>query len=96
MNEQRVTEPPTRAIACVLGLSGFGASVLVGLASGNEPTAILWRALAALPACYILGLIVGWAIAIAVREHIERVMEENPIPEVPDFEPPSMDDMGTG
>ncbi|MBL0927102.1 MAG: hypothetical protein IBJ11_05545 [Phycisphaerales bacterium] len=64
---------PTKAIAAILGLSAFAVAIVSGLGSDAEASVILLRALVSLGGCYLLGLFVGEAAAVAVREHLSQL-----------------------
>ncbi|MEQ8769946.1 MAG: hypothetical protein RIB60_05495 [Phycisphaerales bacterium] len=72
---------PPRLIAGVLGLAAFVAACVAGLASNADPSDTLWRALAALLICSILGAILGRVGMVAVDEHVAKHVADNPVPE---------------
>lgn len=76
-------ESPGRVIAAVLGLAGFGIACVAGLASGHDAVTTLWRAIAAMAACYPVGLAIGRIAHVAVIEHVEAHRAANPMPPVP-------------
>lgn len=65
-------QPGTAAkiIAACLGLSGFAVAVASGLAADNPADIVLTRALIALVACQVIGLLIGIAAERVVRERI--------------------------
>jgi hypothetical protein len=74
---------PTHVIASSLGLTAFAVAVTAGLAVGTEPVGLLFRAMAAMFACYGVGLGLGTMGVASIREHLEDYKEENPVPEIP-------------
>lgn len=73
-----------KSIAAIFGLTGFAVAVVSGLASGGDASTTLSRALIALPICFAVGLLAGWAIRAAVTEHVGDYRNGNPIPSVED------------
>lgn len=72
---------PARVIATCLALVGFAAAVVVGIAVGNEPTAVLTRATLVMLGCLVLGTVVGKIAQHTIDQHVEKHKRENPIPE---------------
>lgn len=58
-----------RSIAAALGLLAFSVSILGGLWVRNPVTAILSRAIWAMIAFSIIGLLAGWVVSIVLLEH---------------------------
>ncbi len=73
----------TRVISTAFGLAGFAVAVLAGLVAGNEPSTVLVRAILALFVCNLLGMAIGAVADVVIRDHVDRYMADNPIPEVP-------------
>lgn len=67
-------------IATCFALVGFAGSVVVGVASGNAITLVLWRGLAVMAVCFVIGSVVGYVLQKTVDLHIERHKQRNPIP----------------
>lgn len=67
-------------IATCFALVGFAGGVVVGVATGNPMDLVLWRALAVLAVCFVIGSIVGHVLQKTVDLHIERHKQRNPIP----------------
>ena len=59
-------------IAACLGLLGFSAAIVCGLAVGNPAGTILVRALWVMTAFVVIGSILGWVGLLVVREHVGR------------------------
>ncbi len=66
-----MTGVTTKAIAGCFALAAFAVAVLAGLAGGNTPTLILFRALIAMVACYPLGLLIGLVCQRVIEEHVK-------------------------
>ena len=79
-NSNGVPTIPARVIATCLALVGFAAAVVVGIAVGNEPTAVLTRATLVMIGCLVLGTIVGKVAQRTIDQHVEQHKLENPIP----------------
>jgi len=73
---------PVRVIASSLALIGFMVAAVTGAIAGNPATTTITRALTAMGICYLVGLGIGRLGQAAVREHVERYKQANPIPEV--------------
>ncbi|MBL8885799.1 MAG: hypothetical protein JNK16_03990 [Phycisphaerales bacterium] len=71
-----------RIIAAALGCSAFAIACVSGLAAHNPSNVVLTRALWALVACYIAGLILGTIGEVIVAQHIENYAKKNPVPDV--------------
>lgn len=71
---------PARVIATCLALVGFAAAVVVGLAVGNEPTAVLTRATMVMIGCLVLGTVVGKVAQHTIDQHVHKHKLNNPIP----------------
>ena len=71
---------PARVIATCLALVGFAAAVVVGLAVGNEPAAVLTRATLVMLGCLVLGTVVGKVAQHTIDQHVEKHKRDNPIP----------------
>ena len=61
-----------RAVGAALGLLAFCTAIIAGLWVGNPATVTLARALWAMLAFCLIGLGLGWAARVVVREHIHR------------------------
>lgn len=59
-----------KVIAACLGLAGFAVAIIAGLAGGNDTGTILVGAVVALFACQLVGMCIGMAAEVVVREHI--------------------------
>ena len=62
----------TRMIGAQLALLAFSGAIVAGLAAGNTPTTILWRALLALAGGMVVGQTAGWAGKLILRDHLQR------------------------
>ena len=60
-----------RAVGAALGLLAFCTAIIAGLWVGNPATVTLARALWAMLAFCLIGLGLGWAARVVVREHIQ-------------------------
>src|SRR3990172_5250749 len=58
-----------RFIAAALGLLAFSVSILGGLWTGNPVGVILSRAVGAMALFTVIGLVIGWSVALVLREH---------------------------
>lgn len=76
-----------RTIAGILGLSAFGVACVSGLASGNDASTTVWRALGAMAVCVVVGWALGRAAKIVAAEHAQDHRERNPIPDAPEGAP---------
>lgn len=65
-----------RLCGASLGLFAFAIAIFQGLLAGNPTPVILSRALWALPAFCIIGLIVGWVSYRVLDEHTIRLNRE--------------------
>jgi len=65
-----------RRTAACLGLLGFSAAIFCGLGVGNPATTILVRALWVMAVFVVIGMIVGWAGLLVVREHVSQKHKE--------------------
>ena len=70
---------PSRIIATAIALIAFTAALIGGIVALNPTPVIISRALFAMFACYVLGLIVGAVAQRAVQEHIDDHKLANPI-----------------
>ncbi|NOS99299.1 MAG: hypothetical protein HOP29_01575 [Phycisphaerales bacterium] len=61
-----------RATGAAFGLLAFSTTVLTGLWVRNPPVLILQRAVWAMLLFCLIGLCVGWAAHVVVREHAHR------------------------
>ena len=73
---------PTRVITSSVALIAFALAIGLGAFAGNSAATTIWRALVAMTACYVVGLLIGQAARSAMNEHIERYKKEHPIPEL--------------
>ncbi len=71
---------PSRVIATCFALIGFAAAVIVGLAASNSSITILWRALAVMILCWIVGRPIGALTQRSVEAHIAEYKQRHPIP----------------
>lgn len=76
------THQPNLVIAGVMGFTGFSVACVAGLAAGNEPTAVLLRAIVAMGLCYAAGRVIGWASVRTAAEYIEDYRKSRPVPEL--------------
>lgn len=53
----------------LVALTGFTVAVIAGLYAGNGAMVVLGRGLAAMVACYALGLLIRWVQARMEEEH---------------------------
>lgn len=59
----------------------FASAMVVGAVVGNPAETILWRAIIALTACWIVGYFVGHVLQRTAEDYVQRYREANPIPE---------------
>lgn len=84
---------PTRIIASCFALSAFAIALIAGLNADRDAASILSTAVFALIVCYILGLIIASIANVAVRERIDQLKAEKPIPTYDD--PPQTSESST-
>ncbi len=65
-----------KLISASCGLVGFAVAIISGLATSVETSEILTRALIALVACYIVGLVVGAIAERAVADALSGMKED--------------------
>lgn len=61
-----------RVVGAALGLLAFCTAIIAGLWVGNSAAVTLSRALWAMLAFCLIGLGLGWAARVVVREHVRR------------------------
>ncbi|MEM1098326.1 MAG: hypothetical protein AAGH92_06005 [Planctomycetota bacterium] len=76
-------------IATSFALLAFAAALAVGFYAGNELDTVLWRGIAVMLVCYVIGLILGSIAQRTIDEHTTRHAAENPIPDSIEDLPPS-------
>lgn len=62
---------PGRVVASSIAISGFTIAIVAGLAAGNDPSAVLLRAIVATVACYFAGILISAVAAHVVHEHLD-------------------------
>jgi len=72
---------PVITIAGCYALGAFTIAIISGLWAGRGAPDILATALTSLLVCYVVGLVVGKTAEVAVREHVERYVENNEAPD---------------
>ncbi len=77
---------PSRVIATCFALVGFAGSIVVGIAAGNDLTAILLRAMLVMVGCFAIGTVIGAVLQHTIDQHIEQHKRDNPIPGQPGSE----------
>ena len=65
-----------RYASAFLGLLAFSVTVFAGLAAHNSFRSVLSKALWAMFVFFLIGLVVGGAAQLVVREHVRRREEE--------------------
>lgn len=60
-----------RAGGAALGLLAFSTAIIAGLWVRNPVSLILSRAIWAMFVFFVIGLLLGWAAQVVVREHIK-------------------------
>lgn len=70
---------PIQVIASCVALGGFAIALVAGIAVDNTAATILSRALGAMVACYLAGLIVAAIAHQAMTENIEQYRRQNPL-----------------
>lgn len=76
-------------VAGCFALAAFAVAIVAGLATGNPPHVVMWRALLALVACYPVGLAVGLVAQHIVEQHVEAHRVANPDTSDGDETPPA-------
>lgn len=87
---------PARVIATSFALICFAATIVVGLANGNEWRSILFSALLVCLLAWIVGTVLGMLILRSVNEQIDRHREQNPIPDENDIYESEPTQVGAG
>lgn len=72
---------PARVIATSFSLLAFAAAVAVGAYVGNDATTVLWRGIAVMLVCYLIGRILGSVAQRTIDDHTSRHASEHPVPE---------------
>jgi uncharacterized protein with ACT and thioredoxin-like domain len=72
-----------RVVSVAFGLSGFAVALVSGVGAGNDASVVLLRAIAAMFACQLLGVLVGSMVERLIEEQVARYKESHPIPVVP-------------
>ena len=72
-----------RVVSVAFGLSGFAVALVSGLGAGNDAASVLLRAIVAMFACQMLGMVVGSMLERLIDEQEARYKESHPIPVVP-------------
>lgn len=62
----------SKLVATVFALAAFAVAIGAGLAAGNETRIILLRAVGAMAACQMLGVLAGAVVQRVLHEHAER------------------------
>lgn len=63
---------PAAPIAACFALSGFAVAIIAGLSADRAASSVLMGAMFALGGCYVVGLAVAHAAAVALRERLEQ------------------------
>lgn len=80
---------PARVIATSFALLAFAAAVAVGAYVGNDALTVLWRGIAVMLVCYVIGRILGSIAQHTIDEHTSRHASEHPVPETIEDLPPA-------
>ncbi len=67
---------PSSVLAGIFALAAFAVAIVAGLAAGNEPAAVLGRAVLAMTVCYPVGFAVGLVCHRILHDHVEKTREE--------------------
>jgi hypothetical protein len=62
----------TRSIGAQIALLAFTLATLAGLLAGNSAATVLWRALLAMAAAYLVGQVVAAVGKAVLRDHLQR------------------------
>ncbi len=84
-----MTGGASKAVAGCCALAAFAVAVVAGVAGGNAPTSILFRAMIAMIVCYPLGLTVGLICQHVIEQHIKSQGRANLAVEPSSGGPPS-------
>ncbi|MEM7576081.1 MAG: hypothetical protein AAF328_01290 [Planctomycetota bacterium] len=68
-------------IATSFALLAFAASVAVGAYVGNDPSTVLWRGIAVMLVCYLIGRVLGSIAQRTIDEHTAQHVSDHPVPE---------------
>jgi tetrahydromethanopterin S-methyltransferase subunit C len=80
---------PTKVIASCCGLSGFAVAVIAGLAVANPADLVLFRAIVALIACFVVGSLVGTAVEKTVEAAGADYIKSRPVVDLPKSSTPA-------
>jgi hypothetical protein len=83
----------SRAVAGCFALAAFAVAVVAGLAGGNSPSAILFRALIAMVVCYPVGLVIGLVCQRVVEDHVNAQPAAGSAPEAAQRAAPAEQDV---
>ena len=64
---------PSRVVASSIAISAFTIAIVAGLAAGNDPSAVLQRAIIATVGSYLAGIFLSAVAAHVVVEHLSGV-----------------------
>ncbi len=70
-----------RVTGAALGLLAFSTTIIAGVWVDNPTTVTLSRALWAMATFCVIGVVIGWAARVVVREHVRRRERELFTPE---------------
>lgn len=70
----------SRHIGAILGLTAFVVAIVSGMAVDNPLEVTLSRALASLVVGFLIGVLLGAALAHVVEAHIAKYKLQNPVP----------------
>lgn len=70
-------------VSVAFALCGFSAAVVSGIGAGNDALTVLLRALLAMFACQLVGMLAGSMLSSLITEEEARYRAAHPIPTVP-------------
>ncbi|MHC4995772.1 MAG: hypothetical protein ACYTGQ_12040 [Planctomycetota bacterium] len=70
---------PSRVIATCLALIAFSMAIVLGVAAGNPPLTIVWRALLMMLVTWVIGSVIGAMAQHVVTENIASYKIEHPL-----------------
>jgi hypothetical protein len=70
-------------VSVAFALCGFSAALVSGIGAGNDAVTVLLRAVLAMFACQLVGMLAGSMLSSLITEEEARYRAAHPIPAVP-------------
>jgi hypothetical protein len=74
-------------VSVAFALCGFAAALVSGIGAGNDALTVLLRAVLAMFACQLVGMLAGSMLTSLIKEEEARYRAAHPIPTVPEVAP---------